>query len=57
MKKINEMTSRELDQLVRRSVKKEIDDAKKNGQPIAKYDMKKRMAYREYPDGRKVYDF
>lgn len=39
----------------RRAVERSIAAAKKNGNPVAKYDMQRRQAYLEYPDGKITY--
>ena len=39
----------------RRAVERSIAATKKNGNPVAKYDVQRRQAYLEYPDGTRVY--
>ncbi len=39
----------------RRAVARSIATTKKNGNPVAKYDVQRRRAYLEYPDGTKAY--
>ena len=39
----------------RRAVERSIAATKENGNPVAKYDMQRRQAYLEYPDGTKAY--
>ena len=39
----------------RRAVEQSVAATRKNGNPVAKYDMQRRQAYLEYPDGKRVY--
>ncbi len=39
----------------RRAVARSIAAAKKSGNPVAKYDVQRRQAYLEYPDGKRTY--
>ena len=39
----------------RRAVDRSIAAARKNGSPIAEYDVQRRQAYLEYPDGKRAY--
>lgn len=39
----------------RRAVERSVAATKKSGNPVAKYDMKRRQAYLEYPDGTRSY--
>lgn len=39
----------------RRAVKRSIAATQKNGNPVAKYDIQRRQAYLEYPDGKRSY--
>ena len=39
----------------RKAVDRSIAAAKKNGSPIAKYDVQRRQAYLEYPNGKRAY--
>ena len=39
----------------RRAVERSITATQKSGNPVAKYDMQRRQAYLEYPEGTKAY--
>lgn len=39
----------------KRAVDRSIAAAKKNGNPVAKYDVQRRQAYLEYSDGKRAY--
>lgn len=39
----------------KRAVAHSIAATKKNGNPVAKYDVQRRQAYLEYPDGKRAY--
>ena len=39
----------------RRAVERSIADTKKSGNPVARYDVQRRQAYLEYPDGTRTY--
>ena len=39
----------------RRAVERSVAATKKSGNPVAKYDMQRRQAYLEYPDGTRSY--
>lgn len=39
----------------RKAVERSVATAKKKGNPIAKYDIQRRQAYLEYPDGKRTY--
>lgn len=39
----------------RRAVRCAIAATKKNGNPVAQYDVQRRQAYLEYPDGKRTY--
>ena len=49
------ITEDELDEVFKEAAKLIIEKKKLKGVPIAKYDLEKKQAYMEYPDGRKVY--
>ena len=38
-----------------RAVERSVAATKKSGNPVAKYDVERRQAYLEYPDGTKTY--
>ena len=39
----------------RRAVERSVAATKKSGNPVAKYDVQRRQAYLEYPDGSRAY--
>ena len=39
----------------RRAVERSVAATKKSGNPVAKYDLQRRQAYLEYPDGTRAY--
>lgn len=39
----------------RRAVKRSIAATRESGNPVAKYDVERRQAYLEYPDGKRTY--
>lgn len=39
----------------RRAVRRAIATTKKNGNPVARYDVQRRQAYLEYPGGKRTY--
>lgn len=39
----------------RRAVEQSVATTRKNGNPVAKYDVQRRQAYLEYPDGKRTY--
>ena len=39
----------------RRAVERSVAATKKSGNPVAKYDVQRRQAYLEYPDGTRAY--
>lgn len=49
------ITDDELDEVFAEAAKLIIEKKKLKGVPIAGYDVEKKLAYVEYPDGRKVY--
>ena len=46
---------RKAEMLARLAVKEELEELKRNGYPIARYDLELRKPYLEYPDGRREY--
>lgn len=44
----------EMDARAKHAVKTAVDKAKFCGKPVAKYDVKEKKAYLQYPDGRRV---
>ena len=42
---------------IKRGVRLHVKMQENNGVPVAKFDLKTKLPYLEYPDGRKDYDF
>ncbi len=49
------ITEDELDEVFAQAAKLIIEKKKLKGVPVSRYDVEKKQAYLEYPDGRKVY--
>ena len=49
------VSDEELTERFKEAIRLDNEERRIKGEPIAKYDMEKRKAYLEYPDGRKRY--